>query len=297
MASPFGYPGPVTRFLRPERGPTTLKETRWGGTRLARLRGVDPSRRIGESWEFSCLPGHESRAAGQPLSAALASPLPFLAKLIDTAIPLSVQVHPGDSADRSGKEEAWVILDAEPGAMLWVGLGDTCTPASFRTAVTTGAPLLPYLRSIPAVPGLVVLVPARTVHAIGGGILLAEIQQPSDCTYRFYDHGSDRPIHREQALATVDLAARPLLWHPGQPPTVLDGRHIHLQVLGPGTSQHDAEVPQLIIPVTGAVNIHANDEHLTLTTGELALVRPGPWHCDIEASGLGIVGHASQTAL
>jgi mannose-6-phosphate isomerase len=201
-------------FLLAESGPATLKPTRWGGTRLATLRGGAARHdahglAIGESWEFSTLPGQESRAGGLPLGELLDSPLPFLAKLIDTALPLSVQVHPGDDADRPGKEEAWIVLAADPGACVWVGLAAGCEPAEFYRAVTAGAPLLDLLQAIPVVPGSVILVPARTVHAIGGGILLAEIQQPRDCTYRFHDHGSERPIQPEQALATVDLDAQP----------------------------------------------------------------------------------------
>ena len=167
----------------------------------------DPHARIGESWEFSTLPGSESRVGDRPLAAALGRPLPFLAKLIDTALPLSVQVHPGDdpTTGAPGKEEAWVVLAADPDARVWAGLAPTCSPAEFRRAVAAGEPLLHLLRTIPVVAGSVLLIPARTVHAIGGGILLAEIQQPSDCTFRFHDHGSERPIQPREALAAVDL--------------------------------------------------------------------------------------------
>lgn len=281
------------RLLRPEPGPTTLKVTRWGGARLAALRDANSGRTIGESWEFSTLSGSESRVGGQPLSAALGGPAPFLAKLIDTALPLSVQVHPGDEPGRPGKEEAWIVLAADAGAQVWAGLADGCAPAEFRRAVAAGEPLLGHLRAIPVTTGSVILVPARTVHAIGGGILLAEIQQPADCTYRFHDHGSERPIQPREALATVDLAARAHVWQPDGRPTALLGEHVALEVLGPGAHRRDRPAaPTLIVPVRGAVTIHAGDEQQTLAAGELLLAVHGPWWLEVAPAGLCVIGRA-----
>jgi mannose-6-phosphate isomerase class I len=278
-------------LLRPEPGPTTLKVTRWGGARLAALRGGQPGATIGESWEFSCLPGAESRAAGQPLGALLGAPLPFLAKLIDTALPLSVQVHPGDEPGRPGKEEAWIVLAADPDAKVWAGLADGCTPAEFRRAVTAGEPLLALLRAIPVTTGSVILVPARTVHAISGGILLAEIQQPADCTYRFHDHGSERPIQPREALATVDLERAAQVWQPGDPAGTLRGRHVALAILGPGAHRRDRPTaPTLIVPVRGEGRIHAGDELLPLTPGGLLLARRGPFWLELAPDALCVIG-------
>ncbi|MBK9755419.1 MAG: class I mannose-6-phosphate isomerase [Nannocystis sp.] len=292
----------MQRLLRPAPGPSTLKLTRWGGTRLAALRDhPDPTARVGESWEFSTLPDHTSRVGDRPLTELLGGPLPFLAKLIDTALPLSVQVHPGDTAnipdrpdrpDRPGKEEAWVILAADPGATVWAGLADTCTPADFRSAVAAGAPLLALLRAIPVVTGSVVLVPARTVHAIGGGILLAEIQQPSDCTYRFHDHGSERPIQPREALAAVDLEQQPHVWQPGSPPATLRGRHLQLEILGPGAHRRDRpRAPTLVIPARGHLDLHAPGEHQQLAASDLALARSGPFWLELPPGSLAVLGH------
>lgn len=307
----------MTNFLSPEAGPATLKITRWGGVRLAALRGGPELRgaAVGESWEFSTLPGQDSRADGQPLLASLGAPLPFLAKLIDTALPLSVQVHPGDDADGPGKEEAWVVLDADADAHVWAGLAPGQDPAAFRRAVAAGAPLLGYLRAIPVVPGSVILVPARTVHAIGGGILLAEIQQPRDCTYRFHDHGSERPIQPAQALATVDLAARPQVWSPGpgavdlasrthpKPaidlhlaasrslPVTLRGRHVALEILGPGAHRRDRlAAPSLIIPVRGRADACTADERRPLGPGALTLARRGGFWLELAPDALCVLG-------
>ena len=291
-------------FLAPEAGPTTLKPTRWGGTRLAQLRHADlrhlpelQGQAIGESWEFSTLPGQESRAEGCPLGEVLGAPLPFLAKLIDTALPLSVQVHPGDTDAAPGKEEAWIVLAADPGACVWAGLAADCEPADFYRAVATGAPLLALLQAIPVVPGSVILVPARTVHAIGGGILLAEIQQPRDCTYRFHDHGSERPIQPEQALATVDLGAEPRLWRPGQPPRSLRGRHLVLEILGPGAHRREQPAaPSLLIPVHGRVDACTRDERRPLEPATLTLARRGPWWLELAPEALCVLGSVKAPA-
>lgn len=281
----------MPRLLRPTPGPTTLKVTRWGGTRLATLRGhPDPHARVGESWEFSTLPGSESRVGETPLRQVLGHPLPFLAKLIDTALPLSVQVHPGDSANTPGKEEAWIVLAADPDAQVWAGLAATTTPDQFRRAVASGEPLLHLLRAIPVVAGSVVLVPARCVHAIGGGILLAEIQQPSDCTYRFHDHGSERPIQPHEALVAVDLAQQPRVWHPDLPPTQLRGLHLQLEILGPGAHRRDRpHGPTLIIPARGPLTLHADGQQLQLDPGDLALAR-GPSWLELPPRSLAVLG-------
>jgi hypothetical protein len=279
-------------LLRPEPGPTTLKETRWGGARLAGLRGAPAGARIGESWEFSTLPGHESRAGGRPLGERLGGPLPWLAKLIDTALPLSVQVHPGDGPDAPGKEEAWVVLAADPGAVVWAGLAPDADPDAFARAVLAGDPgLLGMLRAIPVAAGSVVLVPARTVHAIGPGILLAEIQQPRDCTYRFYDHGSARAIQPRDALAVVDLAAQARVWRPGEPGTTLTGAHVELELLGPGAHRRDVPAaPTLVVPALGRAAVRTADGALDLGPGDLALARRGPWWIEVSPGGACVLG-------
>jgi len=274
---------PQITLIRPEPGPTTLKAVPWGGRRLAALRnrvfstthtpanttpaltpptttapttaaddavagpadGAADGLPIGESWEFSTLPGSESRAQGRALSEVLGRPLPFLAKLIDTAAALSIQVHPEDdpASGRLGKEEAWIVLDAEPGASVLAGaadgVGDRDLARAMEEAIARperGAVLLEALRKIPVERGMVILVPAGTVHSIGAGILLAEIQQPTDCTYRLFDYGSDRPIHPDASRAAWRIEAQPRIWRPGEPSGSLQGRHVALHVQTPGES-------------------------------------------------------------
>lgn len=283
-------------LLRPEPGPSTLKITRWGGRRLVALRGGSDLPRdatVGESWEFSTLPGHESRVAGRPLSAVLGGPLPFLAKLLDTALPLSVQVHPDDTADAPGKEEAWIVLAADPDACVWAGVRPGATRKQFSDAVAHGAACMDLLQRHPVAPGTVLLLPARTVHAIGGGILLAEIQQPSDCTLRLYDHGSDRPIQPDAALAVADLTRAPEVWRPQiDAPRALRGRHVTLEILGPGRHDHHAAAPTLLVAACGRVRVDVGDEVAELEPGDLRLVRDR-LQIDVPAGAWCVVGSVS----
>ncbi len=276
----------TTPLVAPEPGPTTLKATRWGGTRLAALRGAEPGDgAIGESWEFSTLPGSMSRAQGRPLLETLGRPLPFLAKLIDTAAPLSIQVHPADddATATAGKEEAWIILDAAPDATVLAGVVDGVDDAQLRAAMHEAiehpdrdAVLIDCLRRVPVHRGMIIVVPAGTIHAIGPGILLAEIQQPVDCTYRLFDYGSGRPIHPEQAADHWRIGARPDIWSPGQPARPLRGQHVRLQSRGPGTHTLQGEdTPRLLVAVgDGAVGLHPNGDpsaELAMAHGDLLL--------------------------
>ena len=180
-------------------------------------RGLGPG--IGEAWDLSTLPDGASTVAagmhrGRSLDALVAEapddfggPLRLLAKRLDCAEPLSVQVHP---SDHDAKTEAWVVLRAEPGAGVWHGVARPTTADQLRAAALDGS-LPDLLRFVPLEVGQAVFVPAGTVHAIGGGLVLFELQQASDATYRLYDWGRpDRGLHLDQGLAcarTEPLAA------------------------------------------------------------------------------------------
>ncbi|HEY8376424.1 MAG TPA: class I mannose-6-phosphate isomerase, partial [Nannocystis sp.] len=287
-------------LLRPDVDLATVKEVRWGGRRLAARLGTHAAsfqgRPIGELWQFSTLPGRESAALGRPLGALLGAPLPFLAKLIDTALPLSVQVHPGDRPDPArpgallpGKEEAWVILAADPGARLWAGTRPGVTRDDLARAAADGT-VLTCLEEHVAEPGLIVLVPAGCVHAIGGGLLLAELQQPADCTYRLYDYGSGRPLHVDAALAALDPAVRPALARPGDAHVGLRGVHVHLERLGPGDHARDLATPTLLVGVRETARARADASELALAPGELVLALRGPLRLHVPAGGLVALG-------
>jgi mannose-6-phosphate isomerase len=145
--------------------------------------------------------------------------MPLLVKLLDAAVPLSVQVHPDDAyalrvageGGDLGKTEAWWVLEAAPGAHVWWGFAHPVARAQVEAAIAEGT-LLALLRRIEVVRDDVVVNPAGTVHALGGGVLAYEVQQASDLTYRLFDHGRvgedgrPRTLHVARGLDVARLA-------------------------------------------------------------------------------------------
>jgi mannose-6-phosphate isomerase len=207
-----------------------LREMVWGGQNLVRLldKPLAPGQRIGETWEAweGCVieNGAErgatlgdviARDAAAILGASARNAhFPLLFKFIDAQEDLSVQVHPNDAQAQAlenyplGKTEAWYILHAEPGAYLIHGFSDDVDAARIRALFAENR-LQDALARVPVQCGDVIFVPAGTVHAIMRGIVLAEIQENSDITYRLYDWGRDdakRPLHIEQSLRVLNFA-------------------------------------------------------------------------------------------
>ncbi|MDD4081719.1 MAG: class I mannose-6-phosphate isomerase, partial [Eubacteriales bacterium] len=205
--------------------------TPWGGARLRELYGKKtPDDRTGESLEVSALEGLNSTDdAGTPLASLIErygsdllgteirGEFPLLLKLLDAREQLSVQVHPGDVYARkhegkSGKSEAWVILDARPGARLVYGVRCGITRDALWQASRNGRAMEDALRYINVQRGDVLYIPSGTIHAVGAEVVLYEIQQSSDVTYRFYDwersdsHGNKRALQAEKALDVADLS-------------------------------------------------------------------------------------------
>ncbi len=204
----------------------------WGGEALARLFGKPcPSKaKIGETWEIADRPEGASVVAEGPLAGKTLTEIyhaepgafvggknppgrfPLLVKFIDAADWLSLQVHPDAAAaeklSAEPKTECWVILEAAPGAFLYLGLSAGKTPQDLESALAAGRPET-VLAKRPVAAGDAVFVPAGTVHAIGPGIVLAEIQQNSDTTWRLSDwgragpDGKPRPLHLAEGLASV----------------------------------------------------------------------------------------------
>jgi mannose-6-phosphate isomerase len=146
------------------------------------------------------------------------APIPaLLLKLLFTSEPLSIQVHPDDEFARSiglpnGKTEAWYILAAAPGAQVALGLKRRLTPKALSEAIRDGS-IAQLTQWRPVAKGDIIFVPAGTIHAIGAGIVLAEIQQRSDTTFRLFDYGRQRELHEESAVAVSD--AGPAQAHSG----------------------------------------------------------------------------------
>lgn len=146
----------------------------------------------------------EGRKIGEIWFAASDS-APLLVKLLFTSDNLSVQVHPGDAYAREhhksrGKTEMWHVLRAEPGSKIALGLRHKVTPERLREAALSGE-IMDLLNWVPARRGDTFFVPSGTIHAIGGGLALCEIQQHSDITYRLHDYGRPRELHLDHALA------------------------------------------------------------------------------------------------
>jgi mannose-6-phosphate isomerase len=131
----------------------------------------------------------------------------LLLKLLFTSEPLSIQVHPDDTFARAmgmpnGKSEAWYIIAAQPDAQIAVGLKHRVTPQELRTAITSGS-IVELVQWRPVVKGDVIFIPAGTIHAIGAGIVLAEIQQRSDTTFRLFDYGRGRELDVDNGVAVA----------------------------------------------------------------------------------------------
>lgn len=212
-----------TLYLKP-----LFKDRIWGGRKLSAIYpGTVPDGPIGEAWIISAVPGSESVVAEGPRAGRTLAELyrtdrtlfpragatfPLLTKIIDARDRLSVQVHPDDAYARShenqsGKTECWYVLEAEPGASLVLG-HEAATTEILREAIASGT-LERLLRTVPVRRGDFVHIPAGTLHAIGGGIVLLENQQNSDVTYRIHDYGrldaagKPRTLHVESSLAVT----------------------------------------------------------------------------------------------
>jgi mannose-6-phosphate isomerase len=213
-----------------------FKERVWGGRALERLykKQLPPNVPIGESWEISDRPGDASVIANGPLAGkdlhwlmenherellgdakSANGRFPLLIKILDAQEKLSLQVHPPaqKAAELKGepKTEAWYIADAAPGAELYVGLKRGVTRAEFEQKIKTGA-VAECFHRVPVRAGDAMFLPSGRVHAIGAGLVIFEIQQNSDTTYRVFDWnrvGLDkkpRELHIAESLASIDFS-------------------------------------------------------------------------------------------
>ena len=209
------------------------KQRIWGGQKLREFFGKDipPLEKIGESWELTDLPNDKSvitngELAGKTLEAVIkkypkevmgnknfAGPFPLLIKFLDAEDILSVQVHPDkETCRKTGKgepkTECWYIVAAQAGAVIYKGLKKGVTKEQFAQAIEKGT-VAELLMKITVKKGQCHFLPAGTVHAIGAGLLIAEIQMPSDTTYRIFDWGrldhagKPRQLHIKEAMESI----------------------------------------------------------------------------------------------
>jgi mannose-6-phosphate isomerase len=240
--------------LYPFRFLPLFKRYLWGGRRLGAVLGkpIGSEDDYAESWEVADHHQGQSVVANGPLAGitlhqlvqergdellgrhAPQSRFPLIFKYLDCQRDLSVQVHPNDAAATRldppdlGKTEAWFIVDARPGSRIYAGLKSRLDRQTLQREVLAGR-TAECLHSFEASAGQCVIVPAGTVHALGAGLLVAEIQQASDTTYRLFDwnrvgpDGQPRKLHVEEALDAIDYSAGPVI---AQQPKSTDRPHV-----------------------------------------------------------------------
>lgn len=288
------------------------KDYLWGGTRLKEEYGKNIALTpLAETWEVSCHPDGPSTLPDlngitlpqflkeKPTAAGEAAErfpqFPILIKFIDAAKPLSVQVHPDDQyalahEHQFGKTEMWYVVDALPGSFLYYGFTHKITPEQFKQSIADNT-LCDLLHKAPVKKGDVFFIEAGTVHAIGAGILIAEIQQNSNVTYRVYDYGrvdadgKHRPLHIPQACAVANL-------QPAIPP-VPAGGHIGIcpyfavdkyPVTGKTLIPMRSDSFTAIITVDGIGKIKSGDQTFSISQGNTLFAEAGSEDCIIEGN-------------
>ncbi|MGA3163298.1 MAG: type I phosphomannose isomerase catalytic subunit [Verrucomicrobiota bacterium] len=291
-----------------------FKERVWGGREIERLYGkkLPPGASIGESWEISDRPGNASVIANGSLAGknlrwlmenhrvellgdakpANENRFPLLCKILDAREKLSLQVHPpAHKAVEPGgapKTEMWFIADAAPGAELFVGLKRGVTRAEFEKKISDGSVADCFYR-IPVRAGDALFLPSGRVHAIGAGLVIFEIQQNSDTTYRVFDwnrvglDGRPRELHVAQSLASIDfndfepklvgqkfsgndkIKMRPLVRDP-----LFNVEAIEMKT-GAGLDLKPCKL-QIIATVHGKLEVRSGLDSVNLSTGQFCLV-------------------------
>jgi mannose-6-phosphate isomerase len=290
-----------------------FKERVWGGREIERLYGkqLPPGAPIGESWEISDRPGDASVIANGPLAgknlrwlmenhaaemlggakSATGNRFPLLCKILDARDKLSLQVHPPakKAAELGGepKTEMWFIADAAPGAELYVGLKRGVTRTEFERKIRDGS-VAECFHRLPVKPGDSMFLPSGRVHAIGAGLVIFEIQQNSDTTYRVFDwnrvglDGRPRELHVAESLASIDFGdfeppliqsrfaggdvkSRPLVTDPLFNVEALEAK------AGAGLNLKPLKL-QIIAAVRGQLEIKSGSVSVDLAAGQFCLV-------------------------
>lgn len=292
------------------------RERVWGGQRL---KAADPP--VGEAWvafeESRVLEGAHAgqtiaelaaacgaRLLGAEVAARFGARFPLLVKLLDCADWLSVQVHPNDEQaarlvgpGEFGKAEAWHFLEADAGATIYAGVKPGTTPDVLKEAIRAGR-ILDVAQQLEVRAGETVYIPAGTLHSLGPGLLLYEVQQSSDTTYRVYDWGrpagAGRKLHVEESVAVADSNASVVL-HP--PPalqgtssrTALSCPFFELDVVRIGDTifggHTEGRAFHLLTVTAGAVEVSGGDETVRLGGHSTALVAGGAGAYELRAVG------------
>lgn len=316
----------IAKPLYPLKFEPILKRLIWGGRRLGTVlkKPIGEGGEYAESWEVSDHGQDVSRVAEGPLAGcslrdllrdrgsellgsklAGARQFPLLVKFLDAHQVLSVQVHPDDTlgcrlVGDNGKTEAWVIIHAEPGSVIYAGLRPGVTREAFARAQEIGD-VEPLLHWFHPKPGDCIMIPAGTVHAIGAGIVLAEIQQMSDATFRVFDwgrlgaDGKPRTLHKAEALEATDFAAGPVDPVKAQPEPISGGTRERLTTcpyfelerlkLTGSAVVGRADRFTLVIGLDGAADVHHRGVSCHLNFGETLLLPAALGACEVSAVG------------
>lgn len=293
-----------------------LKPTIWGGNRIAAFKGRAPFPSelgpIGETYELSGMPGEESvvsegKHAGYTLTQLIeaegkslvghriwdkyGSCFPLLVKFLDAGRDLSVQVHPDDKmAERlslpNGKSEMWYVLEASSEARLCAGFKSPQSPANYSAMVSDGS-ITEQLNYTPVKPGEAYYIPAGTVHSLGKGCLVLEIQQPSDVTFRIYDflrrdsNGNLRELHTALAQEALDFgrSCSSQILYPDERETssgLLSTSHFTVNRMHLSYRHHrdykDVDSFKVLVVVKGAADIDDGTDCVTATQGSVLLI-------------------------
>ncbi|MEX0717375.1 MAG: type I phosphomannose isomerase catalytic subunit [Planctomycetaceae bacterium] len=293
-----------------------LKRIRWGGRRLGDALGkpIGDADDYAESWEIADHGDDQSIVARGPLAGWTLSRLvrergqellgrharagleqfPLLVKFLDAQDRLSVQVHPNDiqakrfDPSENGKTEAWVVLEAAPHSLIYAGLRPDVDADSLRAHLAAGT-VVECLHAFHPQPGDCLFVPAGTVHALGEGIMIAEVQQSSDITFRMFDwdrldrEGNARPLHIEESLAVIDFTRGPV--NPVRPEIIADepGRRterlahseyfeLRRHTLGTTLAISRSNECSILLALSGTADLHWDGESLPLPRGQSVLI-------------------------
>lgn len=236
-----------------------------------------PTRMVEKVWGREHLPAPFAAPDGVKIGEIWFEPPPelpqILVKYLFTGEKLSVQVHPSDAnalPGEAGKEECWLVLDAEPGAQLAIGFAHAVTPEDIASAARDGT-IERLLTWHPAHAGDLFYLPAGTVHAIGPGLALVEVQQNSDTTFRLYDYGRPRELHVERAVAVAQGApyAAQHRRSIATGPVLVDGPHFRFdRIVGAPDAATMAAYPDGLLALPLAGEVAARDGSARAGAGE-----------------------------
>jgi mannose-6-phosphate isomerase len=312
--------------LHPLRFEPIFKRLIWGGRRLSTVlhKPIGEGSEYAESWEISDHRADVSRVADGRFAGSTLRDLvrdhgkdlfgpavgcrdqfPLLVKFIDAQRDLSVQVHPDDArgrrlADDNGKTETWVVVHAEPGSRIYAGLKPGTDRAGMAAAIEAGT-VESLLHWFPARAGDCILIPAGTVHAIGAGVVLAEVQQMSDATFRLHDWGRTGPdgqprrLHTAEALESIDFEAGPIAPMATSAEPMPGGSRERLArsdyfaldrltLEGPSTIGEPDRFT-IVLGLGGEVDVHSGDSSVALELGQTLLLPASIGPCQVVPRG------------